>query len=300
MSFDYSKITIYQDNTQNEKTVKLNNRLLSLYKKWLLVMREKGLNNLRNLSVGKYKLNGMQLLTAFDSYVENPIKIMTFGKEAHTSEGDVIEFNDNYQKDIYYAYDYAIAHRYDKKVNIPAKDAPNTFYLKARKIISGIYEDNSNLDESKVLSVLNNNLNKTSLSGRWTPCSSNAKNDNLRDSDLDSIVYLKFDNENLNANIFLHEINILRPTHIILICGKGYDEHIKRAFGIPFFEQLQEHNKNLSINNPCGEIFSISYDELGLEHNKNEKIKIMQTIHPSAHMGYKRTEYHNKLKCFCQ
>ncbi len=242
----------------------------------------------------------MQLLTAFDSYVKNQVKIMTFGKEANTNKGNVTVFNEDYQKDIYYSYDYAIAHRYDEKVNIPAKDAPNTFYLKARKIISGICLDNYNLNEDFVLSILNNNLNKTSLSGKYTPCSHNTKNNIFKNYDLDDIVYSKFDNEDLNANIFLHEINILEPTHIIFLCGKGYDEHIKRAFGSHFLNILLEHNKNLSVKNPCGDIFDISYKDLGLQNYAHDRIKIMQTIHPSAHIGDKRKEYHDKLKYFCQ
>lgn len=54
MSFDYSKITIYQDNTKCPQTIKLNSRLLSLYKKWFFVMQNKGLNNLGNLTIGKH------------------------------------------------------------------------------------------------------------------------------------------------------------------------------------------------------------------------------------------------------
>lgn len=299
MGYDYSKIKIYQDNTTNKETRSLNERLMTLYKKWFYVMHKNGLNSLEKLSIDNYKLNGMQLLTAFDSYVQNTIKIMTFGKEAHTNNGEVTKFNMNYQRDEYYSYDYAIAHRYDKGLSIPAKEAPNTFYLKARKIISGIYEDNSNLNEKKVLSILNNNLNKTSFSGRWTPCSKNAKNDELRNSNLDNIVYSKFPNEDLNANIFLHEINILKPTHIVLLCGKGYDKHIERAFGKHFLDKLQENNKNLSINNPCGKVFEIPCIELGLPDSNYDKIKIIQTIHPNAHLGNKRIDYHNKLKDFC-
>ena len=299
MGFDYSKIRIYQDNTKNGETKELNLKLFSLYRKWFEVMHENGLNNLGNICIDNCKLNGMHLLTAFDSYVENPVRIMTLGKEAHTDEGDVTELNSNYQKDVYYSYDYAIAHRYDDEVNIPAKDARNTFYLKARKIISGINENNDNLDEGKVLSILNNNLNKTSFSGRWTPCSNNAKNIELRNSNLDDIIYSRFEVDKLNCNIFLHEINILRPNHIIFLCGKGYEHHIERAFGKDFLEKLQKYNKTISINNPCGDAFCISYNDLGLNSNSDEKIKIIQTIHPSARLGNKRRDYHTKLKDFC-
>ena len=90
---------------------------------------------------------------------------MIYGQEANTDEGRVFDFSPQYQKDGYYKYEYKIAHVGEK--GIPKSKCRQTEYLKTRELIAGFDKSlNPEKREAEILSVLSNNLNKTSLKGK--------------------------------------------------------------------------------------------------------------------------------------
>ena len=244
--FDYSNTGIYEEerNTKKTETKETNKRLKSMYKAFYEHIKHEAE---KHPGFNAYGYNGLQFLTCFDSYLKSKKKIMCFGKEAHTSAGRLFEYPTKYQSDEYYSYDFAIAHICDKSSVIPKCDCRNTQYLKTRRIISGISENGEDADEDKVLSILNNNLNKTSLGGNFTPCFTEIDLPKNKTTDRwksinnqiirDKIVYSPFEFEGVERNIFQHELNILRPTHMIFLSGTGYDNHIIRNFGKAFFDE---------------------------------------------------------------
>lgn len=279
----YYNTGIFKNNTKLIETQKTNKQLMDLYSAWYNHMISKGLENI--CDKGKY--NGMHLLTCFDTYTKTKNKIMLFGKEANSKDGQIDIFDNNYQSDAYYSYDYAICNPDKAKKS----DRPNTFFLKTRKLISGL-SANETPSYDKVLSVLPNNLNKTSFKGRYTPCN----------EDIDKIVYSDFIYNGLSRNIFIHELNILRPTHLAYLCGKGYNEHIKRDFGKKFYEMNKDIINKLSVkNSPVSKVIRLDKEQIkelfGIDDY--EYINIIFTIHPSAHMKTDiRNSYEQSLMNF--
>ena len=177
---DYSNTEIFDRNTAQPGTKEINAELKAMYTAFYKNIRHKVKDS--DAELNGYGYNGVQLLTCFDSYIESINKIMVYGKEAHTDSGRLLRKNPLYQKDEYYRYDYAIAHRNDENSPIPASDCPETQYLKTRKIICGIKEDEKP-SEDRILSILNNNLNKSSIGGNYTPCN----------KVIDKLIYGKFE-----------------------------------------------------------------------------------------------------------
>ena len=96
-------------------------------------------------------------------------KIMILGQEANTDEGKVFVFPPHYQTDEYYQYEYKISHIGEN--GITKSDCPQTDYLKTRELICGFDKNAASTDrEERILSVISNNLNKTSLGGGHTEC----------------------------------------------------------------------------------------------------------------------------------
>lgn len=311
---DYSNTGIYYEEKRNRKkteTQEANKRLKSMYESFDRHMKDEAA---KHPGFSAYGYNGVQLLTCFDSYIESNKKIMCFGKEAHTSAGRLFEYPTKYQSDEYYSYDFAIAHIGDEPSVIPKCDCRNTQYLKTRRIISGIGANGEDADEGKVLSILNNNLNKTSLGGNFTPCYTendlpkkektdkwkNIYNQIIRDK----IVYSPFEFEGVERNIYLHELSILRPTHLIFLSGTGYNNHIIRDFGESFFkEKIEPLMAELSMDTPVSKSQSVlTKDEIKEWFNidgYDTEIEIIYAYHPSAHLSENaRQKYNDDLSKF--
>ncbi|MGN1433231.1 MAG: hypothetical protein ACI4XI_05950 [Ruminococcus sp.] len=276
---------IYNENTKLNETQDKNVQLMKLYKKWFEHMNKNGLAEIGK----KNQFNGMHLMTCFDSYISSSTRIMCYGKEAHTDEGRIEVFDKTYQQDTYYKYDYAIVHPEETK----KKDSYNRFYLKTRKLISNIQNGDIPTYE-KFLSVINNNLNKTSFMGRYTPCFNNricrGKNKKISDiiNQVDKTVYSGFEFTGLTANIYIHELNILRPTHLIFLCGKGYNNHIKRDFGNDFYDEIKKEINAINVKEkPVSKPIAFNEEQIrnlfGID-NYGNSISIIFAIHPSAHM----------------
>ena len=296
MAFNYSNTKIFEQNTKGEKAITINKKLWDMYELFYQHIKEEAKRH-TNFSSDKY--NGIQLLTCFDSYINKTNKIMCFGKEANTNAGELFHFSENYQNDIWYSYEYAIAHINDESIYIPKKDCPQTFYLKTRKAISGFDEKaTAEIREKQILSILNNNLNKTSFNGKrpeWN-------------EQLSKIIYSEYDFDNFSGNIFLHELNILRPTHLVFISGKGYTAEIKRAFGEEFLSRIfpllsclklpKKGNNQLPV--PVSEPLTLRKEEIeNLWGIKNySSLNIIYAFHPSAHLSKARDRYIEELCSF--
>lgn len=286
---DYANTGFFERNAQLPETEEKNNRLISMYDSFYTHIKEEAENH-TGFSADQY--NGVQLLTCFDSYSEKKDKVMCFGKEANTKAGELFHFSENYQNDIWYSYEYAIAHIGDESIYIPKKHCPQTYYLKTRKAISGFDENaSSEIREKQTLSILNNNLNKTSFRGKrpkW-------------DERLNEIVYSDFEYEGFIGNLFLHELNILRPTHLVFISGKGYEAEIQRAFGEGFLSAILPLINCLKLPGKGGDRSAVPVSEpLILEKEEIERLwgikdhpslKIIYAFHPSAHLSNARDRY---------
>ena len=167
---DYSKTGIFESHTNLETTNKKNAELYAMYQAFYKKMRTEAKSSEVNLC----GYNGVQLLTCFDSYLTADNQIMIYGKEAHTDEGCVLDdLSPHYQKkdesDEYYKYEYKIAHVGED--GIAKSDCPHTYYLKTRELIAHFDKNHKpEKREAEILSVLSNNLNKTSLKGKRTEC----------------------------------------------------------------------------------------------------------------------------------
>ncbi|MCQ4021757.1 MULTISPECIES: hypothetical protein [unclassified Ruminococcus] len=291
---DYRCIGIFERNTQNIITKNINKQLKEMYSNWHNTIINKA--DKRNLTFDEH--NGIHYLTCFDSYINSNVKLMIIGKEANDKdyklENYIEDFENDYQHDINYSYEYAISHPKETY----AKDRKNTCYLKTRKLVSNFDNNLKSCSEDlekAILSVLVNNLNKTSINGKLTPY-----NDN-------EFLYQEFKYNQLTHSVYVHELNILKPTHIIFLSGKGYDKHIIRDFGKDFYEELRDKIQSVNTNNkPISTTLKLNNDSieklLGIENyftNINDELKIIYAIHPSAHMTVlTRNKYEESLKEF--
>ena len=293
---------IFGRNTTLQSTEETNTELKAMYTAFYNHTTSKCLE-LKGFNAENY--NGIQLLTCFDSYVKADKKIMILGQEANTDEGNIFDFLQQYQNDCYYKYEYKIAHV--GEMGISKSECRLTEYLKTRKLIcsSNKYENR----ESEILSVLSNNLNKTSLKGKRTECyppeEPRRKTQKYKQSKLrDKIIYSEFCWNGFKGNIYLHELNILRPTHLIFLSGPGYRNHIIRDFGGGFYEKIKNAIDSLSISgNPA-----VADDEYNLSEEEISKllsidgyksgIKILFAYHPSTHLKEARTVYNKRIEEF--
>ena len=285
---DYSKTGIFESHTNLETTNKKNAELYAMYQAFYNKMRTEAKSSEVNLC----GYNGVQLLTCFDSYLTADNQIMIYGKEAHTDEGCVLDdLSPHYQKkdesDEYYKYEYKIAHVGED--GIAKSDCKR---------------------EAEILSVLSNNLNKTSLKGKRTECyppgepkrkSKKYEQYKLRDK----IIYTSFDWNGFNGNIFLHELNILRPTHLVFLSGPDYRNHIIRDFGEDFYNRIKPMINGLSADKPAitGSDYNLSKEDIlnlfGI-NDYDSGIKILYAYHPFAFIlnGEPRGKYNEAIEDF--
>lgn len=217
-----------------------------------------------------------------------------FGKEAHYDEKGFNWLGKNqeaYQTDGWYEY-------VNKVLNDEEK---NTYYLKTRKLISGVknYESKTLrenvIDRKEFLSLLCNNLNKTSKSGNKT-CIKEVKE-----------LYDPFEFDGFSGTIYQHEFRILKPNKLVICCGKDYYRHINRDFdlnekGDKLFWDIVDYSSGF---NEFGKLHN-NKPIVKLELSKESKeiifgysnIEILCCMHPSARMGSKRKEYENGIKNF--
>ena len=299
---DYSNTGIFDRNTAQPGTKRKNTELKAMYTAFYNHITSKRFDS-EDFNAENY--NGIQLLTCFDSYVEADKKIMILGQEANTDEGNIFDFLQQYQKDCYYKYEYKIAHV--GETGIPPLDCKQTEYLKTRKLICRLnrYENR----EKEILSVLSNNLNKTSLNGNRTECyppgEPKRKTKKYIQYKLrDEMIYSEFCWNDFIGNIYLHELNILRPTHLVFLSGPGYRNHIIRDFGDGFYDKIKNAIDSLSISgNPA-----VADDEYNLSEEEISKllsidgyksgIKILFAYHPSTHLKEARTVYNKRIEEF--
>lgn len=305
---DYSKTRIFERHTNLETTNKKNAELKEMYQTFYNEMYQ-AFNIKKKVKFETEKYNGIQLLTCFDSYLNADNKIMIYGQEANTDEGCVFDFSPQYQKDGYYKYEYKIAHVGEK--GIPKSECRQTEYLKTRELIAGFDKSlNPEKREAEILSVLSNNLNKTSLKGKRTGCyppgEPKQKTEKYKQYKFrDEIIYTSFNWNGFNGNIFLHELNLLRPTHLVFLSGPDYINHIIRDFGSDFYNKIKLMINGLSVGTPAvtGSDYNLSKEDI---HNLfgingyDSGIKILYAYHPSAHIlnGEPRKNYNAIIEGF--
>ena len=163
---DYSKTGIF-DRHNSDLTKEKNKELYAMYEAYYEKIQQK-----KTLGFEPEKYNSIQLLTCFKSYLAADNQIMIYGQEANTDEGCVLDdLSPHYQKkdesDEYYKYEYKIAHVGEK--GIPKSKCRQTEYLKTRELIARFDKKHEPEErEAEILSVLSNNLNKSSIGGNYT------------------------------------------------------------------------------------------------------------------------------------
>ena len=71
------------------------------------------------------------------------------------------------------------------------------------------------------------------------------------------------------------------------MCGKGYNNHIKRDFGEKFYEEVNELINKLNVKtNPISNSIKLNKEQIQtiFELKDYECINLIFAIHPSAHM----------------
>lgn len=300
--YDYSGTGIYERH-QTQETERVNQRLEDMYRFYFGQIKE----NVKVSGFNATGYNGLQLLTCFDAYLNSGRRIMCYGQEAHTDSGSLTVFPDHYRTSAFYSYDYAIAHYYDEP--IPPDHRPWSQYLRVRRILSGIDVGRNDDDEDKVLSLLNNNLNKTSLGGDHTPAEKylSKRYRKPQEPTIDDMAYFPFTFRGFTGTVYHHELDILRPTHLVFLSGKGYDNHIYRDLGEQFYRRVIAEKirpERLTFNNPVLKA-SVGNEEISAcfgihDYFKNSgTMKIVYAYHPSAHLPRDtRAEYERRLKEF--
>ncbi len=199
--------------------------------------------------------------------------VMMFGKEAN-------EKNDTKFVDVVTKGDISLDNGYSKNIlrRLNGDSANNTGvrytgYIKTRLLLAGIdlygsTNNNRDYTAEDVSKVVVNNLNKISFSGK-------APRYKMKPEDED-FLYSAFEYNNMSANIFVHELNILKPQYVVLACGTGYDEHIRRIFDDDV-DIKQIKVDDLSNPNFNDDLFKGSHINL----NDGSEIKIIHVPHPS-------------------
>ena len=285
--------------TKCAETQNANKQLKALYDTWFEVIRKSEEDS--NICF-RDRLTIPMLLTCMDPYLSKEFnggkRIMLFGREAHITDTSVNKnfwsfisgTNNTYQTDDFY--------NYDKEIIEGRANATN--FLKTRMLLcDGVKyvkaDKLNNTYDKKTMSVIVNNINKVSVNGEKTPCSENLE-----------FLYRPFQFEGITANIFIHEIRILRPTHIVLACGTGAHQHINRAFDEnykntkeSFYKKLlagQEAPKLISpINEPV--TFSAKSINSTAFANDDYKIEFVMCVHPLARLKKElRNKYNDVLE----
>ena len=293
---DYSKTGIFERNTQLEPTNKKNAELKEMYQTFYNEIYQSFNRIKKKVKFDTEKYNGIQLLTCFNSYLKADNKIMIYGQEANTDEGCVFDFSPQYQKDGYYKYEYKIAHVSEK--GIPKSECRQTEYLKTRELIACFDKSlNPEKREAEILSVLSNNLNKTSLKGKRTGCYPPGEPKRKTEK----YKQYKFRDE----IIYTYELNLLRPTHLVFLSGPDYINHIIRDFGSDFYNKIKPMIDKLSVETPAviGREYNLSKDDIHNLFGINgyySGIKILYAYHPSARIlnGETRKKYNAIIEGF--
>lgn len=277
---------MYSDFCYEEATLVINNNQLKpMYEAWSKLIN-KMVDNLPEDILSK--LTSPSLLTCSDSYLKSNKRIMFIGREAHHDKGSL---NDVFCENSYLTDEYT-----DYEDEIVKGEAKETNFLKTRRLLSGFDDYNSRLtgqvkDGFKLMSLLVNNLNKTSFSGKATKC----------DADLNTIYQkFKYDGSCIEANVFIHELNILKPDVLVMLCGRGYDEHIIRAFGENFYEyikskQVFDVKQNIKA---VSEIILIDKEKVKAWFGIDDySFSVVYGFHPSARLKKEiRVEYEKALR----
>ena len=308
VNIDYSNTKIVENHTKLSGTNQKNTQLRELYEAFYK-NRVCKKANAEDTGFEAEKYNAIQLLTCFDSYMTADKKIMILGQEANTDEGKVFVFPPHYQTDEYYQYEYKISHIGEN--GITKSDCPQTDYLKTRELICGFDKNAASTDrEERILSVISNNLNKTSLGGGHTECyppeapkRKTKKYNQFKTRD--SIIYSHFVWNGFDGNIYLHELNILRPTHLIFLSGPNYRNHIIRDFGKLFYQNIEPLIDKLSNDLPAvtDSEYDLSKDDIrnmfGID-GYDSGIKILYAYHPFARIlnGETRKKYNAIIEGF--
>ena len=306
---DYSNTGIFERNTHEEITNEKNAELIEMYHAFYKEMYQAFSKTKKKVKFEAEKYNGIQLLTCFDPYLKADNQIMIYGQEANTDEGCVFDFSPEYQNDGYYKYEYKIAHVGEDGI---AKSAcPHTDYLKTRELIARFDKKHEPEErEAEILSVLSNNLNKTSLGGGHTECYPPGKPKRKSKKYVqyklrDEAIYTSFEWNGFNGNIFLHELNILRPTHLVFLSGPDYRNHIVRDFGSEFYNRIKPMINGLSVDTPAvtGSEYDLSKEDIHNLFGINDYdsgIKILYAYHPFAFIlnGEPRKKYNAIIEGF--
>lgn len=101
-------------------------------------------------------------------------------------------------------------------------------------------------------------------------------------------VYEKFEFKGKKATIYQHELEILKPKKVLLLCGPTRKRAVELAFQLKS-GSIDENVPHLNKND-CAKRFTISeYDQ----------IEFMYALHPQAHMNSEtRKEYDKRIEDF--